>query len=49
MRYYVERAPRTCTDDDRAAVEAWLRARPELVGVEVHELDDVYYPAWALA
>ena len=41
---YVEHGPKSCTDEDREAVGAWLRARPDLIGVEVHPLEDGFYP-----
>ena len=32
------------SEEQRAAVEAWLKARPELTSVEVSPLLDVWYP-----
>ena len=32
------------SEEQRAAVEAWLKARPELTNVEVSPLLDVWYP-----
>ena len=32
------------SEEQRAAVEAWLKARPELTSVEVSPLMDVWYP-----
>lgn len=44
LSMYVERFPRSCTDEDREAACTWLRARAEVVSVDAGALEDVYYP-----
>jgi uncharacterized protein YggL (DUF469 family) len=41
---YIARAGRgSVSDDDRIAVEAWLRSRPEFESVLVGQLQDAWY------
>ena len=44
LSFFVERSPRTCTEEDRDAAGAWFRARPEVASVDVHPLSDAWYP-----
>ena len=44
INMFVERSPRSCTNEDRDALGAWFRRRPEVASIDVRPLSDTWYP-----